>query len=245
MEAMTEMAIGVKRHERAMPDWLACISLLALAGIVGCASQRRVPADTRIESPYPAHQTFAIAPALNLSNDPEIDTLAVSDLIYSELQQIKGVTVIPNNRVLSEMAGAGITEVRSVKEIEQLSSALGVDGVILLGVTEYRPYSPPVVGVVCHMYAVQNGLSTGNDRPQSRPTAEVARVYNAGHEPTQRDVREYAEFRSHNGSPFGWRVYLEDQRLYLRFVCHQVVRDLLRADFQRGYLDQIDQEVGS
>jgi len=45
-------------------------------------------------------QVWAVAPAINLSGEREVDPLLQADLLYSQLQQVHGVTVIPVNRVV-------------------------------------------------------------------------------------------------------------------------------------------------
>jgi hypothetical protein len=59
----------------------------------------------------------------------------------------------------------------------------------------------------------------------------VQRVFNAAHQPIVKAVREFADHRSAGDMPLGWRQYLADQRLYLRFCCYSTVRELMRQEY--------------
>ena len=44
-------------------------------------------------------QIWAVAPAINLSGEKGVDPFLQADLVFQQLQQVRGVTVIPVNRV--------------------------------------------------------------------------------------------------------------------------------------------------
>jgi hypothetical protein len=64
--------------------------------------------------------------------------------------------------------------------------------------------------------------------PTRVPWSQVQRTFNAEHRAIQGEVKEYAEQRRANKTPFGWRKYLASQEYYLRYCCYSVARDLVQ-----------------
>jgi len=105
------------------------LSAVCLAAGAGCS--RRVEKDYRLASPYDRPMTLALAPVLNYSGTEDVDTLKVTDIFYSELQQTKGVSVVPINRVLAQMRMENIPRITSQQQASRLAESLGVDGLII------------------------------------------------------------------------------------------------------------------
>lgn len=219
------------------------------AGLMGRLFGNTPPRPTHQISPYPHRRTIAIAPLANLTGTRHFDPVAVSDLFYSELQQVQGFEVIPVNRTLETMSVKKITAVRSPVEALQLAEAMGADAIVAGAITEYDPYNPPVVGVALQLYVLPPVKGQGGVDPYltarmpapwdvpavwpDRPMASVVRIYNAAHEPVAARLKQYAEARSEADSPFGYRRYKVSMDDYMRFCAHETVRHMLASEAVR------------
>jgi len=216
-------------------------SVCALLTMVGCQAQ---PQSDQEPLPATAELTMAVGPAMNLSGSNDFDPVAVGDLMASELTRVDGVRVVGVNRVLAMMAELGLREFRRPDEIFELIDRLGVDGILVFAITEYDPYSPPVVGIAAQLYLAENDtdqvgfdpLSTSRSAvagsemaatPPVLPAAEVQRVFDGAHNHTAAELRSFARTRRADRSPYAWRKYLVSQHHFLRFCCSSVAQDLI------------------
>jgi hypothetical protein len=182
---------------------------------------------------------------MNLSGSTDFDPVAVGDIMASEMTLVDGLRVVGVNRVLAMMAEMGLRELRSPQEVFELINHLGVDGLLVFAVTEYDPYSPPVVGMAAQLYLVADRpapkvfdpLSTSRSAvaeaetasaPQVSPSAEVQRTFNGASDTVAAELRDFARSRRADRSPYAWRKYLASQQHFLRFCCSTVARDLAR-----------------
>lgn len=223
---------------------------LALGAVcaTGCA-HKDVPT-VRIQNPWLGGMRVAVAPALNYSGKRDFDPVAVADLMASELADVDGFDVLPVSRVLAVMARQGASSVESPAHALEIRDVLGADAILVFAVTEYDPYDPPIVGLAAQLYGSYAGEQAGgldpvrvsrSPSPMSggvvaspfEPLAQVSEVYNAAHEPTVRQVKAYAQVRSADGSPFGWRKYTASQEHYLRFCFHTAIKELVQSGVRR------------
>ena len=229
-----------------------CLTLLAGAGVIGVGlgcSQHKP--DTAMTSPFPVPMSLAVAPVLNFSGEFSFDPLKAADLLASELSDVENVTVLPVNRVAAYLAVQGKRQIESPAHAVAVAQAVGADAILVAGITEYDPYTP-VVGLVLQMYVVSQGqatvsptvdpvLASRNGRPVALtehqdpavPTGQVQMVYSALHEWVVKAVRHYADERSEELSPYGWRQYLKVQTLFLRFCWHDAIERLLQQESRR------------
>ncbi|MCP4589953.1 MAG: hypothetical protein GY842_04360 [bacterium] len=185
---------------------------------------------------------LAVAPALNFSGGRDFDPSSVADLMASELSHLEGVTVIPVSRVLAVLARQGRQEIGSPSHALEVAEALGADGILVFAVTEYEPYSPPIVGLAAQLYGFRRGGTLGSLDPilvarrarpfavgtqvsATAPLAQAERVFDATHGEVVGGIRAYAAGRQGLG-PFGWEKYLASQRHYLRYCCHAIIEEL-------------------
>src|SRR5262245_10550855 len=137
---------------------ISVVSLVATASLGGCSfftgeTKRVQPVmEQAIHSPYPTVMTFAIAPAINLSGSRDFDPLKVSDELFTEMQQVQGLNLLPVNKTLIAMNRLGMRNIDDVAGAQKRSEALGADGLIVPAITSYDPYNPPVVGMVLQLY---------------------------------------------------------------------------------------------
>jgi hypothetical protein len=174
---------------------------------------------------------LVIAPVLNLSGSQDFDALKITDLVASEFQSFPDVAVIPVNLTLAELERRGKTAVESPEDAVDLARVLGADATVVTGVTEYDPYSPPVIGWVMQWYPVsQEGAEQRLSDLHVAPRYQVQRVFNAADDEVLEQVRAYADAREGHDSPYGWRKYIRSQELYVRFSCSATIRTILALD---------------
>ena len=218
-------------------------STIAILLSIGCTQQREpAPAET---APTPP-QVVVVAPVLNLSNNPDWDRLKVTDIVASEFQSFPDVVVIPVNRTLAALALRGQHAVETPQDALELAREFNADATVVMAVTEYNPYDPPIIGLVMQWYApascqlpsafdpasasrqasevVPAGSATQED---AAPLLQVQRVYNAADKSVVAEVRSYAEERPGHSSPYGWRLYVKSQELFVRYCCWSAIRSML------------------
>lgn len=215
---------------------LLCVSLLVAAS--GCTQRARTIPEARRQP-----RVLVVAPVLNLSGSQDFDALKVTDLIASEFLSFSDVAVVPVNLTLAELERQGKYAVETPEDALALAHALGADATIVTAVTEYNPYSPPVLGMVVQWYAARPtavpapDFGSAADDPAElldvrpvRPRWQVQRVFNAADEETLEEIRAYARDRDGHESPYGWRKYTRSQELYVRYCTHALIMTILRLD---------------
>lgn len=236
------------------PPWLLAIFALAALLLAGCGS--KPPVDTHLVSPYPASRVVAIAPFMNQSGSQDVDSLAVSDIFFSELQMVRGFQVLPVNRTLQAMVALKMRTLNGPADVLRLAEFLGADMIFVGAVTAYDPYNPPMVGLAVQLYALPgsgpqsvgggvNPVALGragrpfpasgdlDDSDPNRPRSQINEVFNASHNIVQKQVRDFAEIRGADNSPLGWQLYVKSAPHYLRFCCHRAIRDVLMQEYYR------------
>lgn len=237
----------ISHHKYCIVSGLALV--VFLGAVSGCAKK---PLATSLISPYPRAMTVALMPVLNFSGTEELDTLKVTDLLYSELQQVEGLAVVPVNRVLAQMTEDRMTTISGVGQLLTLAEHLGADAIVVCGVTEYDPYYPPRVGLAMQIFdftedpsgalhvdpvklersptptAIKCGVA---DRYM--PKSQVQRIYNGRDRRIVAAVKRFAKSRGTGQSPYGWQFYMRSQTHYIRFVGYQAISELLSQERER------------
>ncbi len=225
---------------RTLTRTLIAITILTLPG---CKSQ---------DAGRPSHNgppwSVAIVPFTNQSGSEALDTLAVTDEFFTELQLAgDGVQVLPVNRVLAAMSSLSMSKVASPSDVELLADMLMVDAVIVGAVTQYDPYPPPRVGMMVQLYdrkkwashdpmkhvdpgqLARSGTSFDLKPPEEmRPIAQVVTIVDAGDKDVIERIKLYANERAKEATASWrepWQRYTTS-RNYLRFVSHEVISEL-------------------
>ena len=216
-------------------------TLLALVFCSGCMLGGRASSD-----PLPPTRVLAIAPVINLSGSSDFDALKLTDLVASEFLTFRGVAVVPVNLTLAELERQGRYSIETPEDAVELARALGADATIVVAVTEYNPYSPPVVGLTMQWYdawpaeassgfdpRLASRTASGGERhafepPSNGPRWQVQRVFNAANVDVLKDIRSFASQRTGDESPYGWRKYTKSQELYVRYCNWAMIRTMLR-----------------
>lgn len=203
---------------------LAWPVLGALTGLSGC--QLLAP---RTPPPPPPPRTVVVAPVLNLSGSDTFDAYHLTDLVASELTTFPGMTVIPINRTLGELAAQGKTKVETPAEAVALARAFSADATLVAAVTEYDPYDPPTVGLIMQWYEpVMDDLGPQHLVPGPRYQAQ--RVFSATDETVRDEIKNFAAQRDGHKSPYGWRRWVQSQELYVRYCGWALIRTMLKLD---------------
>jgi hypothetical protein len=239
MDALSMEALSYRRHGA----WLAVAGILSL--LAGCTR----PPPPPLTSPYPNPRSIVIMPLLNQSPSDQFDTIAVTDTLVDELSEVKGLVVLPTNRALKILLTHGRTHATDVNQALAIAGELGVDGVLVGAITEYKPYSPQKVGMVLQLYWLRADTNSETIDPVrlSRQASGAGETYYAGGGPasqvqelfdaSRNEVSDmvYAYGRNHQGqdSPYGWRRYLVDSGAYMHFVCHEMIVRLMEQELNR------------
>ena len=205
------------------------------------------PMDYGVETPYDGVKTLAVAPAINLSGSHDFDPLVVSDCLFSEMQQVHGLNVLPLNKTLMAMRRLGLHSIDDVSAAQHLAEAMGADGIVIAAVTAYDPYKPPMVGMVLQMYTppgapvkTEPARAMGAERnmegmgdSERQPVSQVSAVFNATNQTVLKELQGFAAGRSDYDSGLQGDRYLYDSDAYMRFVCHAMIRRLLDVERDR------------
>ena len=235
--------------------WLAFTS--ALIATPGCGGPKVKTTD--IPGPYERPKLIAVAPAMNFSGSSDFDPIQVADLFGSELTMVEGVDVVGVNRVMAVLSRQGTTEVGSPSQALSICETIGCDGIVVMAVTEYDPYTP-VVGLAVQIYMTSPGgfasrmdpvaasrqaspfpIDAVEDSPLM-PRAQVQRVYNGAHDTLVEKVRRFGEDRGGKDGALGWRRYLKRQRLYLRFCCWSAIKEMMGQEYHRQMAGAVAKE---
>lgn len=225
-------------------NWI--LAVLVCLTVSGCARTEIRPARPAI-SP----RAVVVAPVLNLSGSSEWDVLKVTDMVASELQKVPGFTVIPVSRALAALSMRGKRGVESADDALELASEFDADATLVTAITEFQPFDPPRVGMIMQYYSAKGGDSapqldpvaasrkatevrqvsgTGSD---PRTPRQVQRVYHAGDRDVLHDVKEYDHHHKGYDSPYGWRVHIKSQELFVRYCCWATIRTMFSVPPER------------
>jgi hypothetical protein len=208
--------------------------------------------------------TIVVAPAMNLSTNPDIDLVEVTNTFFSELQQVQGLTVVPLGRVKQFLTDNKMATVGSPEEAKQLAAAFKAQACIVLAVTEYDSYNPPRVGLAMQMYTV-GGLPAASGTPGFNPVdaersavpfnvpAEVAAkprdsislIFSGRNDDVEQLAKKYSQERMADNTPFGWRRSIVDQHEFLRLCSYGMIREMMGKDGRRTVLSRINIGSGS
>ena len=223
---------------------LALIVVTALSG--GCSSVRRKRYGVEQPSVFPGDvgAVWAVAPAVNLSGVDAVDPVAQADLLYAQVQQFRGITAIPVNRVAEVYAGLRLRQVQSPDQAMLVCDLLGADALVVPTVTAYDPYDPPKLGA-----SVQVFVKPGHyRRPPAIDPRELSRratpgetesvpadpgfeqavgMFDAANGSVRARLLAYAKGRADPAGPLGAKEYFVHMDRYCGFVWHELIGQVL------------------
>lgn len=211
-----------------------------VTAVTGCASNEKHPTAA---APL---RVVVVAPVINLSGTSEFDPLQVTDALASEFLSFPNFRVIPVNLTLAALQQRGKRVVDTAEEARELAAQFGADATVVVAITEYRPFDPPVMGLVMQWYeaphrqteqrldptaasrsATEVRHASAEERVQASPRFQVQAVYDASRQDVQADIRDFADTRRGENSPYGWRRHLKSQELYVRYCCWAAIRTMV------------------
>jgi hypothetical protein len=230
-------------------DWkmLGVLALVAMiAPLAGCSGQKPYGVETESYLPAKKRQVWAVAPVINLSGQKDVDPLLQADLVFAQLQQVHGLTVIPVNRVVEVYAGLRIEKVQTPEQAALVCDLLGCDALAVATVTEFDPYNPPKLGASVQVFRKPRGYA----RPYNVDPRDLARqaamhsdslpapgagqfvqavgMFDAANGSVRQKLEEYAAGRNDPNGPMGMKEYYISMDRYCGFVYSTLVSDVLR-----------------
>lgn len=185
--------------------------------------------ETPLRMPGIRREVWAVAPAINLSGVKDVDPLLQADLVYGQLQQVEGLTVVPVNRVVEAYAGLRIENVNSAQQAAIVCDLLGCDGLVVPTVTAYDPYDPPKLGASLQLFRKRARLGLPpTTRPSTTTLMQAVAMDDAANGSVLAALNAYAAGRNDPKSPLGPREYLMSMDRYCGFVYNALARELLR-----------------
>jgi hypothetical protein len=223
----------------------------------GCAEKEKpYGREPAVFLPGTRAQTWAVAPAINLSGQRQVDPLLQADLLFAQLQQVKGLTVVPVNRVAEAYASLRIDRIQSQEQAELVCGLLGCDALVIPTVTLYDPFDPPKVGAALQWFARGGGRklpnvdprelarrATPSDEMESLPIdgsfVQVVGVYDAANGSVRHSLLEYSQGRNNPRTSLGPKEYLVSMDRYSGFVYRDLIVKLLdRPQLNGGEVQQ-------
>lgn len=225
---------------------LASIACLLIIG--GCFQKEHYGTEQMLFLPGKVKAVWAVAPAINLSGQEPVDPLLQADLLYSQLQQVHGVTAIPVNRVVEVFVSLKIDKIQTPEQAALVCDLLGADAILIPTVTMYDPYNPPKFGASLQLMAKPGSFT----RPANVDPRELVRaakpgpndamsvidnadfiqtvgMFDAANGTTRDQVYEYAKGRNNPTGPMGAEEYFHSMDRYCSFVYYTLIDDLLHS----------------
>lgn len=231
------------------------VCALVPACLTGCAgAPPELTTPEVLVSPYqsasPRNQPlWAVAPLRNESGTSIADSMALADELVARIQEVRGLTAVPMNRVIGAMRASGLHEINTPADARMLAQILGVDGIIVGSITSWDPYDPPRIGLTLGLFGrgptlvpSENTASVDSrelaksttektlSRFDDRPLSVIVAHYDARNHEVLMSVQRYAAGRTDYRAPLGWRSYTANMDQYSQFVAFQALDQLLDAE---------------
>ena len=232
---------------RKIRNALAVVALVAfVASLTGCENPKPYGVETELYLPAKKRQVWAVAPVINLSGQKDVDPLLQADLVFAQLQQVHGLTVIPVNRVVEVYAGLHLEKVQTPEQAALVCDLLGCDALLVPTVTEFDPYNPPKLGASMQVFRKPRGYA----RPDNVDPRDLARsaamqseslpapgagqfvqavgMFDAANGSVRQKLEAYAAGRNDPNGPMGVKEYYISMDRYCGFVYSTLVSDVLK-----------------
>jgi hypothetical protein len=211
--------------------------------LTGCSHHEpRYGTELPVNLPAEHRQTWAVAPAIDLSGE-NVDPLLQADIVFGQLQQVRGLTCIPVNRVVEVYASLKIAQIQSEDQAKVVCDLLGCDALLVPTVTLYDPYDPPKFGASLQLFERSDFTRVKQVDPreltreatpdpmQSLPStgdfAQAVGMFDASNGSTRHALFLYAEGRHDPTGPLGSKEYLVSMDRYCGFAYASLIRDLV------------------
>ena len=229
------------------------VMLFCSQGLLGCKqTEPQYGTEAALALPTRKPQVWAVAPAVDLSGQREVDAILQADLLYQQLQTVRGVTAVPVNRTAEVYASLGIVQVQSAEQAAIVCEMLGCDGLVVPTVTAYDPYNPPKFGASLQLFSGRATVKTAagvDPRELTRRAApledealpdagagsfrQAVGMFDAANGSVRDALHAYAIGRNDPHGPMGAKEYLVSMDRYCGFVYHELI-DRLISDMGRA-----------
>ena len=148
--------------------------ILLLLPLAGCGLLPEITHQPVIRNPFPQLSRVAIAPFINLSDEPTVNTRDFALAYFNELQALPGFEVVPLAVVETTIRQHGI-RLEDPSEARRLAQLLGVDAVVVGAVTEFTIYYPPRCGLHVQWFSANpcfHAIPAGYGLPWGTPEEE-------------------------------------------------------------------------
>jgi len=189
-------------------------------------------------------EVWAVAPAINLSGYGSVDPLLQADLLYAQLQQVRGLTVVPVNRVAEVYATLNIEKVQSEQQAALVCEMLGCDRLVVPTITAFDPYMPPKVGASLQVLnrpgngarqasvdprelARQAAPHETDSLPSTPQFVQAVGMFDAANGSVRDALARYAAGRNDPVGPMGQKEYLASIDRYCGFVYHELIEQVI------------------
>jgi hypothetical protein len=229
------------------------LGILALSMVTGCSlspvfqmfqKTKTYGEESRLFLPGEKRQVWAVAPTVNLSGVSQVDPLLSSDVVYQQLQQVDGLTVLPVNRVAEVYASLKIDKVQSESQALAICDLLGCDALVVPTITIYDPYDPPKLGASLQLFVRPGAVAqlppidprqleraaSASELPvieTPRRLIQAVGMFDAADGSIRQRAQAYAVGRSDPNGPMGHDVVFLNMECYSGFVYHALIAELL------------------
>jgi len=202
--------------------------------------------------PTQRRQVWAVAPVINLSGEHGVDPLLQADLVFQQLQQVRGVTAVPVNRVAEVYVALHIDRIATPEQASLICDLLGCDGLIVPTVTIYDPYNPPKFGGSVQLFIKPSTFArAGNIDPRELarratpqpvdpiPTGngdvvQVVGMFDAANGTVRDRLALYAAGRNDPVGPLGHKEYFVRMERYCGFAYSELIEQLIASPKLKG-----------
>jgi hypothetical protein len=233
---------------------MALIVIVSSVTTSGCVERQPQYGQERIKHlPTKRRQVWAIAPVINLSGEQGVDPFLQADLVFQQLQQVQGVTVLPVNRVAEVYATLKIPQVSSPEQASLVCDLLQCDGLVVASVTIFDPYNPPKLGGAVQLFMKPRSYNRPIDvdprelARRSTPkevdatpaltngsTVQVVGLYDGANGSVREAIRRYASGRNDPVGPLGEKEYLVHMDRFCGFAYSDLIERLIASPKLNG-----------
>lgn len=223
------------------------VVLVGLALAPGCADKPKPYGyERQLIWVEPAPAVWAVAPAVNLSGQRDVDPLLQGDLLYQQLQQVHGITAIPVNRVAEVYTSLRIERVQSAEQAALVCDLLGCDGLIVPTVTIYDPYNPPKFGAAVQLFRPKGTVvrqaaldvrdlarraapGANESLPRGGDFNQAVGMFDAANGTVRDALIAYADGRHDPKGPLGSKEYFVSMDRFCGFAFYSLLQELLES----------------
>lgn len=224
---------------------IGLIAVMLLAAVSGGCSDAKPEYgfEQQLALPGKHREVWAIAPTLNLSGVKEADPILQSDVVFNQLQQVAGLTVIPVNRVVEVFVALHIEQVQSDGQAALVCDLLGCDALLIPTVNTYDPYNPPKLGAALTLLrkgsfhrptgvdprelARRMAPPPASDTPRNSKMLQTVGIFDASNGSTRAELMRYVHGRNDPQSAYREDLYLVEMDRYAGFCYHSLIEELL------------------